>query len=287
MDAVDQIISDANLKDAPLPVDKTPEKQETPVTEPKVEEAPKEADDDQSEHDDQEFSERAKKILAKKNAAIGKKTAKLYEARAIIAEREAELQKIREEYARVTQPKQQQQVSDPNSPREEDFPNDYGAYLKASALYELRKEIAEREATQNKTKEHGDQIVHLQQWEAERKNALDVAGDSYLVENPEIAELVQQNAETIRAFSPEINKAIFDSDPMDVVKAFHHMARSGTLDDVSDMSYADARVAIVKAANARTVSKAPAPLKSARGSSSSSNDLSSKSPDELMQWLKS
>ena len=137
------------------------------------------------------------------------------------------------------------------------------------------------------TKEHNEQIVRLQQWEAERKNALDVAGDAYVKDNPEIAELVEQHADVIRAFPPEINRAIFDSDPMEVIKAFHHMARNGTLEEVSDMSYADAKVAIVRAANARTVSKAPAPLKSAKGTSSSSNDLLAKSPDELMAWLKS
>lgn len=287
MDAIDTIISEAQTQEQPQSVDKTPDNKEQPAPEQKVEESPKKETETEEEQDNSELSDRAKKLLAKKNAAIGKKTAKLYEARAAHSDALKEIERLRSENAKYQQPKRvEQQDFDPSAPREEDYPNDYGSYLEARALHKFSKQLEARDASTKKTQEETAQSTQIQNWESERKNALDIAGDVYIKDNPEIAELVQQNAETIRAFPPEINRAIFESDPMEVVKAFHHMARNGTLDEISDMSYADAKVAIVRAANARTVSKAPVPLSAARGNGSVGKSLDNASDDDIRAWLK-
>lgn len=199
--------------------------------------------------------------LNKQNRRIGTLTAR--EKQAL-----RELQAVRDENAKFKQP--QGQAASTGRPKEEDFPGDYAAFLRADAAFiardEAQKHISEREAKNKETAETEEQ----QAWEDERDALLDANSEVAAQSFPDFANVMNENLDDIKNIAPHVKRAFLEADSG--AFALYHLAKEGKLDALNSMSpyqvamvVARAEDKAVTASKAKPVTQAPAPITASRG----------------------
>lgn len=150
------------------------------------------------------------------------------------------------------------------------------------ADYKIDQRFAEREAKQQQS----NQTAHDQAWEAERMKTVDQMGADFMKETPDAAALMNEHAETIRKFSPELKRAILTTENTPL--ALYNLAKDGMLEELADMSLEDARVELRLAERkpaAKPKSKAPTPLPASRSSAASDKPYDKYTPEEAWKLL--
>lgn len=241
----------------------------------------KELDSDgEDEDEDSPFPKKATRALERRNKKINKLRAE-----------KAELEQKLAEYANNQQPKEQQinKQSTPDGlqePQEDDY-DDYAEYLKAVGKYEVRKEYADNEAQAQYRKQTESQ----QLWVQERAKQIDVRAAEAVKTIPELNGLYNENQDIIEGYSNATKMAFLEADAPEM--AFYALAKEGRLEELDGMSptrvareIALAEIRGEKLAKTRPQSKAPAPIKPAKGSGTSRKTLDDMSPSELLNHLK-
>lgn len=249
-----------------------------------------EAVSEQAENHENETAEQEEKRLTEAEW--------LKKERNTVSRRDKQLAKLRREYdatqaelAKYRQQPQQQAVSSElKEPQENEFKN-YHEYIRALERFDRTKDLKAFEDRLNAKETLSVREYQQKQWEVERDIALDKAGEEYTKQVPNFMEMVAQNASVIQGFPDSIKRVIKEVDAQDVVKAFHAMVENDTLEDLADMTPVQAAAAIVRAANMpkkpASITRAPAPMASARGTSQGSKTLNRMSPQELVDWVNS
>lgn len=223
--------------------------------------------------------------LKKERNVVSRRDKQIAKERTRNAELMAELGKYQQQIK--PQPVQSNERPDPNDPKWKN----YDEYVDARQDWKLEQAQKALREELNAKDTNSVREYRQNQWEAERDAALDAAGEAYAKEVPNFMALVEQNASTIKAFPIAIKRTIKEMDAQDVVKAFHAMVENDTLEDLSDMSPVQAAAAIVKAASMQRkstpITRAPAPMASARGTSAGQKTLNRMSPQELVDWVNS
>lgn len=221
--------------------------------------------------------------LRKERNTVSRRDKQIAKLRAQYEATQAELERFR------AQPVQQQ-PTELTEPKESDFQN-YHEYIRALERFDRAKDIKALKEELSAKDTHSVQEYRQRQWEAERNAALDKAGEEYAKQVPNFAEMVAQNASIIQSFPDAIKRVIKEVEPQDVVKAFHAMVENDTLEDLADMTPVQAAAAIVRAASMpqkpAPVTRAPAPMAPARGTSQAHKTLNRMSPAELVEWVNS
>lgn len=247
------------------------------------------ATEEQAETPENETAEETEKRLTeaewlkKERNTVSRRDKQIAKLRAQYDETQAELQKYRQQPA-------SQAPAALTEPKESDFQN-YHEYIRALEKFDRLNDLKAFKEELSAKDTHSVREYQARQWEQQRNEALDKAGEEYSKTVPNFGELVAQNASIIQAFPDSIKRVIKEVDPQDVVKAFHAMVENDTLEDLADMTPIQAATAIVKAANMPTkppaITKAPAPMASARGTSQGQKTLNRMSPQELVDWVNS
>lgn len=226
------------------------------------------------EHEEK-FPKKAERALERRNKKINKLRAE-----------NAELQRAIQEYQATPPQPEDLTAQGLQEPKEDDF-GDYADYLKAVGKYEADKEYATKqvEATQQQYQQQ------QQQWVQERAQYVDQRAAEAVKNIPELNGLYQENQDIIEGYSNETKIAFLEADKPEL--AFYALAKEGKLEQLDTMSpsriareIALAEIKGEEMSKARPVSKAPAPIKPAKGTGTSRKTLDDMSPSELIAHIK-
>lgn len=259
--------------------------QEAPVTETPEIEAQTQADeldgsDDRAESQKSDDVAIPKKILnamSHKDRRIGKLTAKQYEA-------EAKIRQLEEQLAKYNTPSESTKST---SQKAEEYDN-YEDYLKALAEHKVNEKMQENEKKRlteqsqyAQAERHNERVTHLEQNDVAAKESF----SDY--------DMVFKEHEDIIADAPEHIKLAF-LEAENPAYAFYALAKEGKLESLLSMSpyqvvstiarYEDKALSL---AQQKTVTKAPPPISSVKGSASGKKSLNSLSARELAKWVES
>jgi hypothetical protein len=228
-----------------------------------------------------EWLKKERNVVSRRDKQIGKYRAQLEAAQAEISK-----------YQRTQQPSTQQTFpAELKEPQPQDFPNDYTGYLRSLAKFDRDSGLREVEQRINAKETHSVSAYREQQFLAASDTALQQATLEYAKAVPNIEAMIEEHGQTIANFPDSIKRVIREVDPQDVIKAFHAMVESDTLEDLADMTPVKAAAAIAKAASMPTkpvaITKAPAPMAAARGTGAATKTLTRMSPAELVDWVNS
>jgi len=253
--------------------------QVAPTTQPEADTTQEAATTDEANKAESNELPIPKKILnamSHKDRRIGKLTAKQYEA-------EAKIKQLEEQLATYNKPKESQQSGKPNTAN---FDN-YEDYLQALAEYQVGEKFSESEkkrqqfeAQKNQSVYHEERIAKLEENDQAAKASFSDY-DNVFSEN-----------EALAADMPEhVKQAFLEAEHP--AYAFYAIAKEGKLEDMLNMSerqaiamiarYEDKGLAMSKA---KQVTKAPAPMSPAKGTSAGSKSLDAMSGDELLKWIR-
>lgn len=161
----------------------------------------------------------------------------------------------------------------------------WGDYARDLARYEA-KQLAQE---MNKTTREQASAYERQERIQER---VDHAADNSVAAAKAFADFKQvesENMDVIRSLPEPVKELLREAD--NPAYAFYQLAKDGQLDQLADVSPARAALLIARAedkalASKKPVTKAPAPLASARGTASGEKSLDQYSPDELRKWMR-
>lgn len=229
--------------------------------------------------------------LKKERNTVSRRDKQLAKERQRTAELAAEVERYRSQ----VQAARPQAVSDerPNPDRKPDGSpwGSYHEFLQADQKYERAQDLKALREELTAKDTHSVASYKEHQFIQQSDHALQNATLEYAKQVPNIEKMIQQHGETISALPEGIKRVIREVDPQDVIKAFHAMVENDTLEDLADMTPTQAAAAIVRAASMpspkRPISRAPAPMASARGTSSGVKTLNTMSPSELVDWVNS
>lgn len=224
------------------------------------------------------FPKKAVNAISRRDKQIGK----------LRAERESLMREINAlKSTSESQPKEETP-----EPGEDDF-DSYGDYLKAQAQW-----AAKQAVNQSQTQQKDDHLKSLetrqqQVWQQEREAHVESRAAEVAQQVPDFTPTIQANAHVLDSMSPELETAFLSVD--DAPTAFYNLAKEGKLESLAYMPIGMAHAEIVQAQYRKVPTKqqpkqataAPAPIKSAKGTASSSKSLTNKTPDELMKWYQS
>lgn len=181
----------------------------------------------------------------------------------------------------------------PESKQPDDVPNEkdfegkpWGEYARAVAKYEAQKLAEENKKT---TQEHTSN-VERQAYVQER---VDHAADNSAAAAkafPDFKQVENDNMDFVRTLPDPIKEVLREAD--NPAYAFYQLAKDGQLEELSEASPARAALLIARAedkalASKKPVTKAPAPLASAKGTGSGGKSLDAMSGEELVKWVNS
>lgn len=260
-------------------VDESPEEE----TEEEQEESTEDIDDSkdvEESDDDERFPKKAERALERRNKKINKLRAE-----------NAELQQQLAEY-KANPPQPREQVGDDfipeglEAPREEDYDN-YADYLVEKGKYEVKKEHAMEEAKALQQR----QIESQQAWAQERSQYVNERAAEAVKTIPELDGLYTENQDIIEGYSDHIKLAFLEAEKPEM--AFYALASEGGLEKLEDLSpmgvareVALAEIRGEKLAKQRPTSKAPAPIKKAKGTGTKRKSLADMKPSELINYAK-
>lgn len=247
--------------------------------------------DEQAETPENETTEQEEKRLTEAEwlrkernlvSREGKRLAKLRQQRDAVL---AEIGSYKQQ-----QPPAPQQQAELKEPQEGDYKN-YHEYIRALEKFDRAKDLRALRDELTAKETHSVREYQEKQWEIARNTALDQAGEEYAKQVPNFTQMVADNAAIIQSFPDSIKRVIKEVDAQDVVKAFHAMVENDTLEDLADMTPVQAAAAIVRAANMpkkpASITKAPAPMTSARGTGQGQKTIHRMSPQEIVDWVNS
>lgn len=264
------------------PIEETPtEEVEAPQAEDLVEDNAEEEKEEvvEGEEEDTPFPKKATRALERRNKKINKLRAE-----------KAELEEKLAKYANNPEPKEQQIDNNPVDglvePQEDDF-EDYASYLEAKGEYKVRKEYAAKEAQAQQHREFESQ----QRWVQERAQYVDDRAAKAAEALPELNGLYMENQDVIEGYSHATKLAFLEAEKPEM--AFYALASEGKLESLDSMSptmvareIAFAEIRGEKLAKGRPQSKAPAPIKTAKGTGTRRKVLDDMSPSELLEHLR-
>ncbi len=188
---------------------------------------------------------------------------------------EAEIAKIKAE---------REQKAAPQKPKMEDF-DSVEDYVDAVATFRAK------ENTQQAPKEAviTPQQQQEQIWIAQREAAVAQQAQEFIKDNPEALEIVQENADTIDDFPQHIKNVLLASD--NPTLAVVNLAKEGRLEYLGylppEVAALEVQRALSQGGAKTAVSKAPAPITTAKGAATGSKPLEAKSGKELLKWVNS
>jgi hypothetical protein len=249
------------------------------IEEDSTEEIAEDGDSEVDEDGEEKFPKKAERALERRNKKIKKFRTENAELREKLA-------------AYESQPQPREQISNDATPeglsvpQEEDF-EDYADFLRAEGEYKVRKEMAIHEANAQEQKF----VESQQQWVQQRAQEVDLRAAEAAKTIPELEGLYRENQDIIEGYSDATKLAFLEAEKPEL--AFYALAQEGKLEELDGMSPMGVARAIAlaeikgeKLAKVRPVSKAPAPIKPARGSSPKRVTLDDMSPTELLEYLK-
>lgn len=257
VDKLDQIISDG-LADKPA------ETNETPADEPAAETDPAQEPD----------SKAYLNALAKAKGKATKERFLRQEAEKRIAALEAQY-KAPESKEKST-----------GAPDPKDYEGKpWADYVNAVVKFEARQNAEEqRKVTQEQTS--------TAERQARIHERVEHAADNSVAAAKAFADFKQvetDNMDVLVTLPETVKELLRESD--NPAYAFYQLAKDGQLEQLADVSPARAALLIARAedkalAAKKPVTKAPAPLASAKGTASGSKPLAERSPDELRKWMR-
>lgn len=164
-------------------------------------------------------------------------------------------------------------------------------YMEAKQKHDLEQKFAEQGQQQQLTHLQQQQMAVRQQQDQQIETEINELVDS----SPEVKSVFEENLAVIEQMPPHIEALMYE---VDAVAAGYALAKEGRLQDLYSMHPHVAAAELVQAqhrgrqyleqsSSAPSISKAPKPIASARGSGTNSKPLDKRSPDELMKWLNS
>lgn len=161
----------------------------------------------------------------------------------------------------------------------------WGDYARDLASYEAKRMAAE---VNKQTREQASAFER----QARIQERVDHAADNSVAAAKAFADFKQvetDNMDALRNLPESIKELFREAD--NPAYAFYQLAKDGQLDQLEDVSAARAALLIARAedkalASKKPVTKAPAPLTSARGTASGEKSLDQYSPDELRRWMR-
>lgn len=204
-------------------------------------------------------------------------------AKNAISRRDKEIAKLRMQLRELQSKPQQVQAAPKvdDAPKPEQFET-YGDYIKASALYDLKKELRETQEAGQKKATEGEVSAQKQAYVEQRANLVEEKHNLYSKTIPDYAEVYAEHEELI-AYAPEEIKAVFlEAD--DAALAFYNLAKEGRLGEViSSTPYRAAMlVAQAQLTPAQVQSSAPKPMRGATGRGKPGKSWGDMSEDELV-----
>lgn len=161
------------------------------------------------------------------------------------------------------------------APLMKDF-KDYGAFLKADTLFDLRQE--------QKPQAQPDTELAQRMAEVERRSA------EFSKQNPEYIELVKENIPFFGEVDSNESLRAGLAEAENPALSLFALMKEGRLDDLYDLSPTKLAAELAKAEirgesylNVRKATNAPTPITAAKGNSSGGKPLHLQSPDELMK----
>lgn len=171
----------------------------------------------------------------------------------------------------------------PNVLREEDFQGTYGEFLKAQARQEFEAELASKTEKDNQTLAQQQEAEYFQA----RESVVSEEAKVLLESNPTYRQLVIENADIVEAMPIPIQRAFLDAD--NPIAAFCALAKEGKLESLSAMTPARAAMEIARAEvrgaaliKTKSISNAPTPISSSKGTGGTGKSLEKMSAKELL-----
>jgi hypothetical protein len=181
----------------------------------------------------------------------------------------------------------QNKGQEPKEPKDTDYDN-YGDYLKALAKFKPQedarvdpKQIHEQAKTQAMQEFYYNSRVEAVAQQAQ-KAVQDV---------PELSHMLEEYSDVLDTYPQHVEMAFLEAENAPL--AFYALAKEGKLESLAHMNAVQAAMTVAQAqlrgeqmVKASKVSKAPAPIQGARGSSASTKDALSMAPDELLKSIR-
>lgn len=282
MSEVDNLIASVPLE--------APEQVKAPVEEPKEldspaepEEAEKaEPEDATTEDSSEEWDpKRAKNRISRQDKRIAKLTWERHQQAQQLAELQAQLSKTNQ-----PQESQKQTPSDDGRPNEADYVGRYDDFIREEAKWFARQEaksLFEQNKQQETEKSNQQQQAQKLQ---EMVSVVDKAAINFIKEVPDAASALKEFEDL--DLSPQVAMAVIGlGEP--APKAVYQLWKAGKLDELESANPMQVQILLASALATpftKPVSKAPTPLKSAKGSTSSAINPESYNPDELLKLIR-
>jgi hypothetical protein len=244
---VEAVTPDESPKPEPVAEEQAPEPQEEAASEG-------ESDDDFKEWD----AKRAKNRISRQDKRIAKLTWEKHQYEQKLAELQAQ------------SPKPQQAPSNQDTegaPKEEDYAGRFDEYIKAQAVFEARqtaKSLYEEERTKaSQAAEQNQHANHIQKM----AEVADKATEKFLTEVPDAITAKQEFEEMADDLPPQTIMALMSLGEQ-VPKAIYQLWKADKLDELASANPMQAQIMIASALATpftKPVSKAPAPVRSAKG----------------------
>lgn len=246
-----------------------------------VESSNKEAVDQAPQADREEFPKKAQNAISRRDKKINKQQAELDDLR-----RQVEaLQKAQA----PAEPKKED-----GPPSEDDFES-YADYLRADVAYRAKEQIGKEFSNRDEQAKQAQAEQAQAQWLESKQQ--EVAGKLREAKEtiPDLPDVFNENIDILDSFSlPEnqhIEYAFYDAE--DPVSAFYALAKEGKLESLTQMSPGRAAMEIARAeargqslVNPKKPSRAPEPIKGAKGTGQFNKTLDSMSANELLEFVR-
>lgn len=238
-----------------------------------------EGEDDQSE--DASNDDGIEKEMKTIKKALNKKNRYIDNQRSRIRALEEEIQKLQSTSKQGSE----------NAPKMEQYDSVLD-YMEAKQKHDLEQKFAEQGQQQQITAlQQQQQAIRVQQEQQIEQEITELVSAS-----PEVKSVFEKNLSVIEQMPPHIESLMYEIG--DAVPAAYALAKEGRLQELYHMHPHVAAAELVQAqhrgrqyleqsSSAPSISKAPKPIASARGSGTNTKPLEKRSPDELMKWLNS
>lgn len=174
-------------------------------------------------------------------------------------------------------------AQDDGRPKENDFTSVID-YMEALQDWKVEQGFSKRDAKQQEFQAQAQQTEALQQTVAQRNTELDRQAEEFFKSTQDGRELIDQVRPLVAAFPEPIKDVLRRS--ANPTLAIYNLAKDDGLEDLADMDPIDAAITIHEAQKApvQRQTKAPAPMASARGRSSSTSP-ENMDADQLLKWV--
>jgi len=273
------IIAEATAE-APKAETNAPEQEaQATSTEAQVTESETQETDDISKKPDSELTpEQLAKREANRQSHLNRKLAK-QRLREENRELKTRLEKLEQS---LNQTKQQPQPD--GKPDITQF-DDHMAYLEALADWKLETKL-------NAAKEQKPQTPNIDERKLQRNQEIEQQRNALVKQAPEYQSMVAENSWYLGAMPETVQEAFYEADNAPL--ALYALMKEGRLEDLEDLSPARIAMEIGRAEErgkaylgaAKTISSAPPPIESLKGTGRATKNLDSMSVDELMKQFK-